>query len=204
MSKKHQQISAFHLVGRFLGYEIEDGYKIKRLQLATANGEHTIKLSKESRVALGRVLRPGEWLEVYGEAKTDADTGATRLKAFVIRPAAPQSLERVTARPSVEVSKAVAKPKTILVCQKSDCMKRGGKDLCPALQAGLRDRGLDGEVTLRGTGCMKQCKAGPNLIMPDKTRYSRLSAQDVPALLDRHFPQSQAEASVPPALVSLR
>ena len=61
-----------------------------------------------------------------------------------------------------------------MVCQKSDCMKRGGKAVCQALEAALSDRGLEDQVTIKGTGCMKNCKAGPNLVMPDKTRYSRI------------------------------
>jgi NADH:ubiquinone oxidoreductase subunit E len=77
--------------------------------------------------------------------------------------------------------------RTILVCQKSDCMKRGGKALCQALESELRNSGLEDSVTIKGTGCMKNCKSGPNLVMPDKTRYSKIQAEQVPALIDKHF-----------------
>jgi (2Fe-2S) ferredoxin len=50
----------------------------------------------------------------------------------------------------------------------------------------LSDRDLT-QVTIKGTGCMKQCKAGPNIVMPDKTRYSRIRPQDIPNLVDKHF-----------------
>ncbi|OBQ32475.1 MAG: (Fe-S)-binding protein, partial [Anabaena sp. CRKS33] len=43
-------------------------------------------------------------------------------------------------------------------------------------------------VAIKGTGCMKNCKAGPNLVMPDKTRYSKVKAEQVPALINKHFP----------------
>ncbi|MCV3212277.1 (2Fe-2S) ferredoxin domain-containing protein [Plectonema radiosum NIES-515] len=84
---------------------------------------------------------------------------------------------------------------TILVCQKSDCMKRGGTGVCRALESALSDRSLSNEVTIKGTGCMKNCKAGPNLVMPDKTRYSRIQEKQVPALLDKHFADKIVEKS---------
>jgi (2Fe-2S) ferredoxin len=35
---------------------------------------------------------------------------------------------------------------------------------------------------------MKQCKAGPNVVMPDKTRYTRIGAEEIPDIIDKHFP----------------
>ena len=77
------------------------------------------------------------------------------------------------------------------MCQKSDCCKRGAKQVCQALEKGLCDRGLEGEVTIKGTGCMKDCKAGPNVII-NKTRYSRIDATEVPDIINKHFPLPQA------------
>jgi (2Fe-2S) ferredoxin len=34
---------------------------------------------------------------------------------------------------------------------------------------------------------MKRCKAGPNLVMPDKTRYTKIRAEAIPALIEQHF-----------------
>lgn len=207
MNKMQKSSAPFYLEGRFLGYDVEDGYKIKRLHLATATGEQTVKLSKEARVSLGRVLVPGEWIAVRGMVKRDRETGQEKFKAVAIQPMPPQKALAADAMPTSQgraaasqAAPAPRKPQTILMCQKSDCMKRGGKQLCPALQAELRDRGLADQVTIRGTGCMKQCKAGPNLIMPDKTRYTRLTAAEVPALLDHHFPASKAGASLAGAI----
>lgn len=61
-----------------------------------------------------------------------------------------------------------------------------------ALKTEIGDRGLTDEVAIKPTGCMKRCKAGPNLVMPDKTRYSQIHAQAVPDLLDKHFPTPTA------------
>ena len=66
-------------------------------------------------------------------------------------------------------------------------MNRGGKAVCRALEAALSHRGLQDQVMIKGTGCMKKCKAGPNIVMPDKTRYSRIPSTQVPAIMDKHF-----------------
>ena len=194
MGKKHKQTTPFSLEGRFLGFELEDGYKIKRLNLATADGEYTIKLSKEARASVKRVLTPGEWLKVFGEKSVCLDTEQTKYKAYLIQQDAPGKQVRSAVQSQASTKKPAA---TVLVCQKSDCMKRGGKAMCHRLQTELRDRGLEGQVAMKGTGCMKECKAGPNLVvMPGKTRYSRISAADIPQILDRHFP-TVAQPSLP-------
>jgi NADH:ubiquinone oxidoreductase subunit E len=118
-------------------------------------------------------LQRGTWLQIVGTKKYSSKTGEFRLKA-----------ERVmTAREKI----TPAKKATILMCQKSDCMKRGGKQLCQALIQQLSDRALDESVNIKATGCMKNCKGAPNIIMPDKTRYSGVKAVQVSALLDKHF-----------------
>jgi (2Fe-2S) ferredoxin len=198
MGKKSKQVSAFNLEGRFLNFEVEDGFKIKRLNLATAEGEVCIKLSKEARASVRGVLTPGDWIWVFGEKYTDFDTEEIKYKAFLIKQATPGETPALTAsEPSAQKAKVKAKPQaTILVCQKSDCMKRGGKAVCQRLQQELSDRGLTDQVAIKGVGCMKDCKAGPNLVvMPDKARYSRIKATEVPHLLDEHFPQQQPKSA---------
>jgi (2Fe-2S) ferredoxin len=185
MSKHPKHTSVFTLQGRFLGFEIEDGFKIKRIHLATADGEFWIKLSKESRASVKGVLTPGDWLSVSGEKTVKPEIGEVKYKAYQIENTSPTQAE-----PSIPASQSQpkAKPKAaILVCQKSDCMKRGGTAVCQALQQELSDRGLTNQISIKGTGCMKQCKAGPNLVMPDKTRYTKVAAAEVGTILDRHI-----------------
>lgn len=195
-SKDHQHAS-FSLKGRFLGFEL-DGYKFKRLQIATSDGEFWIKLSKESRASVvstflstGRVLTPGDWVHVVGEKKLDSKTGIEKLKAHTIAPTNPGSSEipaEDTASIAIAPSTAVQPKSTILYCQKSNCMKRGGQAMCQAIEADLRDRGLADQVELKGTGCMKQCKAAPTMVvMPGKARYTRVHPESVSEILDQHF-----------------
>ena len=85
-------------------------------------------------------------------------------------------------------SPCARKKAQILVCQKSDCQKRGAGKVCKVLSEVLSDRGLEEHVTIKKTGCLKKCKAGPNLvIMPNKARYSRISSAEIPDVIEKHF-----------------
>ncbi|MEH2437323.1 MAG: (2Fe-2S) ferredoxin domain-containing protein [Nostoc sp.] len=193
------EVSEFCLEGRFIDFVIKDGYKLKGLILGTHEGESYIKLAKNLRAAFDLRLPPGTWLQVVGYKKHDLKDGTVTLKAERVMAARSQMVIQtatpVQEPPSIDNTKVKpAKTKaTILVCQKSDCMKRGGKAVCQALEAALSDRGLEDQVTIKGTGCMKNCKAGPNLVMPDKTRHSRIQATQVPALMDKHFGDKSLE-----------
>lgn len=194
MSHSDKQISQFSIEGRFLGFVFEDGWKLKSVQLATGEGENRIKLSKPLRVAVDRSLIPGTWVRVEGEKKLKK-SGEVKLKAYVLEPIAASTVQTAAPAPA-----ETAKPKaTILVCQKSDCCKRGGTQVCAALERNLRDRGLQEQVTVKGTGCLKQCKAGPAIVvMPDKARYTRVDASEIPAIIDKHFtPDSPSEKPLP-------
>ncbi|MBW4660031.1 MAG: (2Fe-2S) ferredoxin domain-containing protein [Drouetiella hepatica Uher 2000/2452] len=186
----------FQLEGRFLGFAAEPGsYKLKYLRIATATGEQQIKLAKELRSSLYRDLTPGDWIQVQGCQKFSSKPGIVKLKAYQVTAAIPKEMPYETTLPSnlypmtsFEIAPApqIASPSAcILMCQKSDCCKRGSREVAKALQAELSDRGLP--VTIKATGCMKRCKEGANVVMPDKTRYSRVRPDEVSALVDRHF-----------------
>jgi (2Fe-2S) ferredoxin len=193
------EVTEFCLEGRFLEFVIKDGYKLKGLIIGTVDGECYIKLAKHLRVAFDLNLPKGTWLQVVGTKKSDSKKGEEILKAERIMAArlevgagTLQSSDTTkqlqgTSTKNHPQDKSTQTKATILVCQKSDCMKRGGKALCQALEGELRNNGLEDNVTIKGTGCMKNCKAGPNLVMPDKTRYSRIQAAQVPDLIDKHF-----------------
>ncbi|MDY6898550.1 MAG: (2Fe-2S) ferredoxin domain-containing protein [Cyanobacteriota bacterium] len=209
MGKSHRkEISEFCLEGRFLDFVIKDGYKLKGLLLGTSEGERYIKLEKHLRHSFDLRLPPGTWLQVVGEKKYDTKTGEVKLKAERVM-ACRQDIQRTEevipapVKTTVETAKENKKEKsakgnTILVCQKSSCMKRGGKKLCQALAASISERGLEDQVSIKGTGCMKKCKAGPNLIMPDKTRYTKIQSEQVSTVMDKHFgPKEQVEIPIP-------
>ncbi|MDB9455599.1 (2Fe-2S) ferredoxin domain-containing protein [Dolichospermum circinale] len=180
----NSQVTEFCFEGRFLDFVIKDGYKLKGLLLWTSEGECYIKLAKHLRSAFDLRLPQGTWLQVVGTKQYNAKKDQVTLVAERVM-AASADMRTVTAQ-----NLAKTKPdkvQTILVCQKSDCMKRGGKALCQALESELTNHGLENSVAIKGTGCMKNCKAGPNLVMPDKTRYSKVKAEQVADLIDKHF-----------------
>ncbi|WP_071188234.1 (2Fe-2S) ferredoxin domain-containing protein [Trichormus sp. NMC-1] len=179
------EVTEFCLEGRFLDFVIKDGYKLKGLLLWTSEGECYVKLAKHLRSTFDLRLPKGTWLQVVGTKQHDAKKDKLTLKAERVM-AAREEMSKQPALQNQNQPKP-GKTQTILVCQKSDCMKRGGKALCQALESELRNNGLEDNVIIKGTGCMKNCKAGPNLVMPDKTRYSKIQAAQVPALIDKHF-----------------
>ncbi len=207
MSPCKSDKTSFQLEGRFLSFVVKDGYKIKGLRLATAAGELYIKLSKEARAACRQVLTPGEWLQVTGYQQLDYEAGTVKFKAEAIAVVAPGALRQQSAAselhilpgqvdssilpsntsPSNTLPKGATLPKAcILVCQKSDCCKRGSRAVADAIQQTLGDRQLTSQVMVKATGCMKHCKAGANVVI-QKTRYSHITPADVPGLIDRHF-----------------
>ena len=180
----NSQVTEFCFEGRFLDFVIKDGYKLKGLLLWTSEGECYIKLAKHLRSAFDLRLPQGTWLQVVGTKQYNAKKDQITLVA--------EQVMAANSNTGIVVEQSLAKTKkskvqTILICQKSDCMQRGTKALCQALEFELKNNGLENSVAIKGTGCMKNCKAGPNLVMPDKTRYSKIKAEQVPVLINKHF-----------------
>lgn len=214
---KEGNASPFYLEGRFIGFVGDVEEKPKRIRVATAEGERYIKLSKELRYAMREVLQPGDWIRVLGEQKLKYKTGELKLKAFQVIVTTPAMKELgtggwgqgsepssplsplsswspplpITPSPTPPLYSKAAAPKTkacIMVCQKSSCRKRGADEVCQAITESLGERGLEDQVAIKGTGCMKQCKQGPCVVfLPDKSRYTGIAPQEIPKLVEKHF-----------------
>ena len=195
MAKKHR--AKFNLVGQFQGFVTKDDNQIKYLRLATAEREYKVKLSKEIRQNLYLAVYPGCCLEVSGTSQKTGKKGKVKFKADFFRIA--EQFPSETPEPSVPQPQIVKtkKPKaSILVCQKSSCWKRGGKEACQAIEENLRDRQLDDQVQIKLTGCLKRCKKGPNVVMmPDKALYSKVKSAQVAVLIEEHFIDNQPVAA---------
>jgi (2Fe-2S) ferredoxin len=183
-SSKPIQDSDFRVEGQFLGFIVEDGYKLKSLKLSTAQGVYWIKLSKVLRRSLqAKDFQLNDKIVVTGSGKLDVKTGKLKLKAGAV---APQGQEPSTLKPT---KKSKAK---ILVCQESSCCKRGAKQVIEALKKTLHDRDLSEHVQVVKTGCMKHCKAGPHLVfMPSRSHYSQIDPIEATAIIDKHFIRCQ-------------
>lgn len=204
-----KKVSYFTLEGRFVGFVSDFKETPKRIQVATAKGEFYIKLSKELRRSLREALEPGDWVQIIGEQKLKYKTGELKLKAFELKIIAPVQRQRIKTaetegvparsesrteipnlQPPVDQSPVVAaKPKAcVMVCQKSSCRKRGADEVYQSVTESIRDHGLEDQVAIKGTGCMKQCKHGPCMVfMPDKSRYIEVAPQNVDKLVEKHF-----------------
>lgn len=188
MSKTKCQISEFHLMGQFKNFVIKGGDKVKYVAVIVSEREYWIKPPKALRERLKATIRPGSWLEITGERELSLKTGKVKLKANAIAlVGSDRSVEMETATPHPPVTPS-SKAK-ILVCQKSSCWKKGGQAVCHTLARGLCDRGLEENVEIKLTGCLKKCKKGPNVVMmPDKAHYCNVDPQQVSNLLEQHFP----------------
>jgi len=181
-------VAEFNVVGQLLGFIIKDGDKIKYIRVVIEQQEYWIKLAKELRNSVTSDLTPGCWLQLSGTQ--EIDSGKLKLKAYSFHKVESET-SKIIKPPVPKETTGARGQMTVLICQKSTCWKRGGEAVCEALTKSLSDRGLEGQVKVKGTGCMKECKQGPNLvIMPDKTRYSRIKPQEVSSLIDKHFAET--------------
>ncbi|MGB3203241.1 MAG: (2Fe-2S) ferredoxin domain-containing protein [Nodosilinea sp.] len=155
------------LKGQYAGAYRSGKGKIKGLLLQAGETEYTIKLPKYLRPMLVRELTPGEFVQVWAYAEED------RWRAINILPlpgceaeALRQQWEAFSPPPSAPI-KAQPKRLCIEVCTKGKCYKQGGKQLHSALQDAVEADPNLSHVSIKGTGCMKACKHGPNLRLPN-------------------------------------
>jgi Thioredoxin-like [2Fe-2S] ferredoxin len=164
--KPNSTIASSNLVGQFVGYELKDGYKVKRLNLLTADGMQSVKLTKEARAALfrlnsGTTIVPGTLLSLAVTAKFD--DGAIKYKVYDLQILAAATTIEPMNLPVTESDSPRPKLTKIRVCDRGTCRKRGALEVYAQLQQEIHDRGLGNQIVLEKTGCLKDCKQGPNV-----------------------------------------
>lgn len=188
MSKSADQSVDFQAVGEFIGVIFKNDDKIKYLRVMISAQEYRVKLPKELSHNFDPNLSIGSWLEISGTKTIGRKKGVLKLEALSLSITSPPSTSSVQGS---DLQTAIAKKKKsacILICQKSDCWQHGGKEVYQQLEEELRDRGISDQVQLQKTGCQKQCKKAPNLvIMPNKDRHSYVKSSQVNGLLNRYF-----------------
>jgi (2Fe-2S) ferredoxin len=180
--------SRFCLEGRLLGFTPGASSPCKFMTVQASAGEVSVKLSKSLRLMLCGYLTAGDWIRVVGKQTLDPDTQEWRYKAHevikipALTPPSPMQAIAPKAQPSPK------KTKKVLICHKSDCRKRGSGAICNLLEAALAESDRSDQITVKKTGCMDRCKSGPHLVfMPDKQRYSKVTAAMVPDLVQKHL-----------------
>ncbi|NJN22433.1 MAG: (2Fe-2S) ferredoxin domain-containing protein [Leptolyngbya sp. RL_3_1] len=181
--------SHFCLEGRLLGFTPGASSPRKFMTVQTSTGEISVKLSKSLRLMLLGYLTAGDWIRLVGKQKLDPETQEWRYKAHeVIKISERRSLSPRLASPIAAAKPAPHQPQKVLVCNKSDCRKRGSGALCDFLETALAASGRAEQITVKQTGCMDRCKTGPHVVfMPGKQRYSKVTAAMLPDLIQKHL-----------------
>ena len=188
----HTHALPFSFVGRLEGYTFGRGGKIRRLLVETSQGIHSIKLTHLCRIELlrsilNKKIQRGSWLTVSGRQKVDHKGIVKHLKAKEIVPALVKTtlLSPVMAKPVLAPAPQGSKTK-ILVCQKSDCCKRGSAELQAAIETVIDDRNLGQQVCVKAVGCLKHCGQGPVMAI-GKEKYKAAEVRDLERFLDERF-----------------
>lgn len=189
MTKSKSCITEFNVTGRLVDILIKKDNQVKYLKLATQDRQYWIKVAKNIREDIAQIVNLEAEFIVRGTKKQKRKTGKVKYRADYLELVANNSnSDRTIVVPEVlplssQDNKAKAQAK-VLVCKKSNCWKKGGKEVCQVLEDLCGDR----QIQVKMTGCLKQCKKGPNVvILPDKARYSRVKPQQIPTLVEKHL-----------------
>lgn len=187
--------------GEVLGFVAGRHGQTNRCRLHTPAGDLLVKFPREWAARLSSTVQIGDRVQVRGKLKFEQETGDSYLKADVFlhlkkEPVA-SSVATVEGIPTeavlpaargMEPAALLAPPTRVLVCKSSDCCKRGARQLIGHLEEAVERYGLADQVRIETTGCMKRCKQGPNMvILPQKTRHTRVKPQEAPELLLREL-----------------
>jgi (2Fe-2S) ferredoxin len=174
-------VSEFTLVGRLEDFVVSSKGRVKFFSLSTPEADYTIEVAKEQANVLGKYLKPGCHLKVSGMQKNKLHQGEISYKAYAIE------LLPESATSSNTVIKTNKSKAQILICQGSSCCKKGSKATYELLKAELQAQGMIEKVAIKTTGCLKQCKQAPNIVMPNRNRYSKVKPQQVSQLITKYF-----------------
>ena len=172
----------FQLTGQLMDIVWKDGHIPKYFKIMVEQQELWIKIPKPLRSELDPKLTLKSWVTITGTLKRAKKTGILKLKAETVELVSDAGCAQLKPK-----KKGKGKVATILVCQKSSCRKRGADHLCERLEATVEQAGLLKQVKIQKTGCLKQCKQGPNMVfLPDKAKYNRVKANEIAPLLQKH------------------
>jgi (2Fe-2S) ferredoxin len=205
MAKTSKNITSFNFIGKLsqIADQKNQQKKIKYLKLETEEGSYWIKIPRQLRKQIPS-LPPGCQLEIRGRAEQRLKTGKIskiKYKAQTIIIIASESLVELNAPIQAKTKAQIAslltvldgkiqpKPKAkVLICSKSNCWKKGGQKVCDAIESALSDRDLTQEIPIKKTGCLKQCKKAPTLVMmPDKARYNKVQPKQAREMVEKHL-----------------
>lgn len=175
-------VSQFTIFGKLESFNIDSKGRTRYLYLSTSEANYSIEVAKEQKNILSKCIKVGCRLKVSGMQKHKLHQEEIIYKAYRIELIS----EPTDVIPNTEVVGRKTKVLKVLICQGSSCRKKGAKMICHLLQKELQTQSMQ-EVEVQTTGCLKQCKQAPNLIMPGGDRYSRVQPKQVPRLIEQHL-----------------
>ena len=171
-------VSEFTITGRLEDFVVNSKGRVKYLYVSTAESDYSIEVAKQKNI-LGKYLKVGSYWKITGMRKYELHREQTHYKAYRI--------ELLCQPTSTKIGIGANTKTKVLVCQGSSCCKRGGKAIYESLQTELKAKGINNEVEIKATGCMKQCKQAPCLIMPGRNSYSGVQPQQISKLVSKYF-----------------
>ena len=75
-----------------------------------------------------------------------------------------------------------------MICAGTGCVASGAFQIKETLEQEIKERGLQGEVSVVTTGCNGFCGQGPLMVVvPDNIFYGWLTSDAIPHLVEEHF-----------------
>ncbi|MEM8718155.1 MAG: (2Fe-2S) ferredoxin domain-containing protein [Cyanobacteria bacterium P01_G01_bin.39] len=198
MKTPEAQKSTYKIEGELISFIPNPGGKLKYIQVQVGERVIPIKLAKELRSTIGNSLVEGDRLSIFLEQSGSGRIGRLKLKSDRIEKISTNTCQTTSSNSTAtSISSSVSastftknQPKKgkVLVCRKSSCTKRGGKQLYRALVETINHLGLQQQVGIELTDCQKQCKQAPSLIlMPGKVKHAYVHPNDLADLLKAHY-----------------
>ena len=76
----------------------------------------------------------------------------------------------------------------VLVCGGTGCTSSHSGELIEALEANIKEKGLEEEIKVVRTGCFGLCALGPIMIVyPEGSFYSEVKVDDIPEIVEEHL-----------------
>ncbi len=181
----------FQLQGKFVGFIYKSNGQSKALILLVGERELKVKIDKSLQDTKALNILPGDWISITGEQEFKGNFSKLKLKAYEITRLSCNlkcDQEKENDATVTIQGKTCPKKGKILLCSKSDCAKRGGRQLHQILEKTLCNLGLENHVTIEKTSCQKRCGKAPNIIlMPVKSKHSKPNPKTIAELLEEHY-----------------
>ncbi len=97
-------------------------------------------------------------------------------------------VRKVVKEKGEELAKHTQYRKQVLVCGGTGCTSSGSKKVVAALEAALKENGLEDEILVVRTGCFGLCSLGPIMIVyPEGAFYAQATPEGVAKIVKEHL-----------------